>query len=166
MIHSNNTVVRQISQKLPFGADRELHRERNTRIFCSRPFSGSTHIDACDTTRVANMVRGWPKLLQATHVSRVISVPTSTFLSPASLVFLSGRLVQLHLQADHRKRRASITACREGGKAKVKTNTGRGTVERQRSQCSASLMRYSKRKVNVMWICEVSSGASTLHVDG
>ena len=43
--------------------------------------------------------------------------------SPASLVFLSGRLVLLPLQAERRKRGESIVACREGGKAS--TNTGR-----------------------------------------
>ena len=46
------------------------------------------------------------------------------FVSPASLVFLSGRLVLLPLQAERRKRCESTVACREGGKAS--TNTGKG----------------------------------------
>ena len=48
--------------------------------------------------------------------------------SPASHVFLSRSLVQLPLQAEHRKRHASTAACREGGKAK--RSTGLRTVER------------------------------------
>ena len=47
-----------------------------------------------------------------------------------SLVYLNGRLVQLHLQAEHRQRRTNIAADLEGGKAN--RSTGRRTVERLR----------------------------------
>ena len=43
--------------------------------------------------------------------------------SVRSLVFLSGRLVLLPLQAERKKGRESTVACREGGKAS--TTTGR-----------------------------------------
>ena len=71
-----------------------------------------------------------------------------------------GSMVPLHLLAEHRKRRASTTACREGGKARK--NTGRRT----RPQCSASLMRDSNYMVCFMWICEVISGVFVVRVDG
>ena len=52
-------------------------------------------------------VSAWLTLSQATKVPAAISKPTSTSVSPASLVFLGGRLVQMHLQAEHRKRHAN-----------------------------------------------------------
>ena len=62
------------------------------------------------------------------------------------LVFLCGRLVQLHLQAE--------------------LSTGNAA---QVSRSAAQAERQRKAQVNCtvsfMWICEVSSGASTVHVD-
>ena len=59
----------------------------------------------------------------------------------------SGRLAQLHLQAEHRKRRASITARQRKAQG-----------ERQRSHCSANCM------VSFRLICEISHGASVVRV--
>ena len=58
----------------------------------------------------------WGDVLQATHAPTAILIPTSTPVSPVSLLFPSGCLLQLHLAAEHRKRRASTTTHRKGWK--------------------------------------------------
>ena len=61
-------------------------------------------------------------LSQATKVPIAISILTSTSVSPASLVFLGGRLVQTNLKAEHKYRHANAlmgnpSAYRECGTA-------------------------------------------------
>ena len=58
--------------------------------------------------------------------------PADQSTSVRSLVFLSGRLVLLHWQAERRKRRESTVTCREGGKA--------STTQEDDSNCMVSFM--------------------------
>ena len=76
--------------------------------------------------------------LETVSLTESFPIPSSAPVSPVSSFFLSGRLAQLHLQAEHKKRRTGIIA---------------------------SLLRDSSCMVSSRWVCEVSSGASTVDVD-
>ena len=100
----------------------------------------------CEATVVTHLSGASPDSVRANRPLNRLS-PTKrtdivTPVSPASLVFLSGRLVQL--QAEHRHRRTNIAGNREGGKAK--RSTGRRTVERLRlSDRTAHLCQFRVR---------------------
>ena len=61
----------------------------------------------------------WSTLSQTTNVPTAISIPISPSVSPVHFVFLSWKLVQSHLQAEHRQFH-EMSAHREGGGAKSK----------------------------------------------
>ena len=68
------------------------------------------------TASAQRQVSAWSTLSQATKVPTAILVPISTSVSPVHSTCSSGRLVQLHLQAEHRKRH-EMSAYRDDGGA-------------------------------------------------
>ena len=81
------------------------------------------------TASAQRQVSAWSTLSQATKVPTAISVPISTSVSPVHSTYSSGRLVQLHLQAEHRKRH-EMSAYREGAGAKSADHRCRTRVRR------------------------------------